>query len=327
VESKHRSGSFQIVLAFISLYSLMGVYGMWQSGSVHRASSISSPGLAGVAVMLLSMPANALVARMSTRLQKRQMKSASCDRALVSYGSGTCADKDERTRLMSEIRTHMCTRALSCSVLAVQSSRVIKLYAWESYFTERLLAIRNGKELPTLRKIGYLNSLGTCLWNVVPFLVAFTSFAVYATYSGQPLTSQIVFPALSLFQLVCAARRLDFSADSDPQLSFPLAVLPAVISSAIEAFVSAQRLRDFLSANELQKDAIEIVDSPEPLKLGDELITISKADFSWNEKATVPTLSDVDLVVKKGELTAVVGRVGSGKSSLLAAVLVRCSAL
>ena len=42
--------------------------------------------LVGVGVMILSFPINALIARLQTRMQKRQMK-----------------NKDSRTRLMNEI--------------------------------------------------------------------------------------------------------------------------------------------------------------------------------------------------------------------------------
>jgi ATP-binding cassette subfamily C (CFTR/MRP) protein 1 len=63
------SGIFQMTLAFFSLYQLLG----WQM-------------LIGVAVMVLSFPINAIIARLQTRMQKRQMK-----------------NKDQRTRLMNEI--------------------------------------------------------------------------------------------------------------------------------------------------------------------------------------------------------------------------------
>jgi ATP-binding cassette subfamily C (CFTR/MRP) protein 1 len=63
------SGIFQMTLAFFSLYQLLG----WQM-------------LIGVAGMVLSFPINAIIARLQTRMQKRQMK-----------------NKDQRTRLMNEI--------------------------------------------------------------------------------------------------------------------------------------------------------------------------------------------------------------------------------
>lgn len=63
------SGAFQITLAFISLYQLLG----WTM-------------LVGVAVMILSIPLTAAIARYQTKLQRQQMK-----------------NKDQRTRMMSEI--------------------------------------------------------------------------------------------------------------------------------------------------------------------------------------------------------------------------------
>ncbi|KAJ1077378.1 hypothetical protein K5549_015787 [Capra hircus] len=42
---------------------------------------------------------------------------------------------------------------------------------------------------------------------------------------------------------------------------------------------------------------------------------------SWDKKSGTPTLQDLFLIAKPGELLAVVGPVGAGKSSLLRAVL------
>ena len=135
--------------------------------------------------------------------------------------------------------------------------------------------------------------------------MSFSTFALYVVTSKKPLTSQIVFPAISLFQL----------------LQFPLSVLPMVFSSWVEAYVSIKRLTAFLSANELQSDAVERDTNPGELQDGDELVSVIGGEFAWNSSQTEPTLVNVNLSVKKGELVAVVGRVGSGKSSLLSAIL------
>lgn len=145
----------------------------------------------------------------------------------------------------------------------------------------------------------------TTLARPYSFFVSFSTFALYAYTAKKPLTSQIVFPAISLFQL----------------LQFPLSVLPMVFSSWIEAYVSIKRLTTFLSAKELQADAVDRIDNPGPLKAGDELISVSGGDFAWNGHQQEPTLMNIDLSVRKGDLVCVVGRVGSGKSSLLSAIL------
>ncbi|KAH8929539.1 hypothetical protein BT69DRAFT_1307047 [Atractiella rhizophila] len=244
------SGTFQLILAFISLYNLVGF-----------------SFLSGVSVLLLSMPANVLVTRMQARFQKKQMK-----------------NKDQRTRIMSEILNNI---------------RSIKLYAWENSFIKKLFAVRNDREMKVLRQMGLLSSASVMLWQLTPFLVAFCTFSVYAATSKTPLTADLVFPAIALFQL----------------LAFPLTVLPQCITAMVEAWVSVVRLRDFLQGKELQKDAVQIEEVKRgELKWGDDLIKVEKGEFTWqNDPNMESTLMDIDLTVKKGQLVTIVGVVGSGK--------------
>jgi len=48
--------------------------------------------------------------------------------------------------------------------------QVLKLYAWELSFQEKILDIRN-KELKVLRKAAYLNAAAAFSWTCAPFLV------------------------------------------------------------------------------------------------------------------------------------------------------------
>ena len=52
-----------------------------------------------------------------------------------------------------------------------------------------------------------------------------------------------------------------------------------------------------------------------------EPIIIENGQFSWEGYDNLPVLRDINVKVEHGKLVAVVGPVGSGKSSLLAAVL------
>jgi ATP-binding cassette, subfamily C (CFTR/MRP), member 1 len=87
-----------------------------------------------------------------------------------------------------------------------------------------------------------------------------------------------------------------------------------VLSNLVEALVSTKRLSEFLKAEEMQPDA-RVVLAVKDLKAGDEVLSINKADFTWSKEATNPTLEDISLTVKKGELVGVLGKVGSGKVS------------
>ncbi|KAI0313275.1 P-loop containing nucleoside triphosphate hydrolase protein [Amylostereum chailletii] len=249
------SGPFQITLAFISLYNLLG----W-------------PAFVGVGIMVFSIPLNTVIARFLKRLQETQMK-----------------NRDQRTRLMSELLANI---------------KSIKLYAWEHAFLRRILFVRNDLELKMMRKIAIFTALNTTLWSAIPLLVAFSSFATAAAVSDRPLTSDIIFPAISLFML----------------LQFPLAMFSQVTTNLIEAMVSAQRLSRFLHSDELQPDARRLLIQPR-LRSGDVVLEIKDGEFAWSKENPSPTLEGINLTLKKGELMGVYGRVGSGKTSLVSAII------
>ena len=227
--------------------------------------------LAGVGAMILMVPVNGLIARIMKNLQKKQMK-----------------NKDARTRLVTEILNNM---------------RSIKLFAWSTAFMNKLNFVRNDQELKTLRKIGASQAFANFTWSTTPFLVSCSTFTVFVLTRDEPLTTEIVFPALTLFNL----------------LGFPLAILPMVITSIIEATVAVGRLTTFLTAEELQADAVQ-TRSPR-INVGDESVRICDATFTWDRNDSRKCLEDINFVAHKGELSCVVGRVGSGKSSFLQAIL------
>ncbi|ETN40306.1 uncharacterized protein HMPREF1541_04582 [Cyphellophora europaea CBS 101466] len=227
---------------------------------------------AGVAAMVLMVPINAFIARFMKRLQLSQMK----------Y-------KDSRARLMTEILNNM---------------KSIKLYAWGSAFMDKLSHVRNDQELNNLRKIGAAQSFATFTWSSTPFFVSCSTFAVFVLVNKQPLTTDLVFPALTLFNL----------------LTFPLTILPMVITSIIEATVAVGRLTAFFTADELQENAVRFIDQPAE-QAGEESVSIREATFTWDKNQDKNVLQNINFKANKSELTAVVGRVGDGKSSLLQSIL------
>ncbi|KAM6155276.1 multidrug resistance-associated protein 1 isoform 2-T2 [Rhynchocyon petersi] len=226
--------------------------------------------LAGVAVMILMVPLNAVMAMKTKTYQVAHMKS-----------------KDNRIKLMNEI---------------LNGIKVLKLYAWELAFKEKVLTIRQ-EELKVLKKSAYLAAVGTFTWVCTPFLVALSTFAVYVTVNkNNVLDAEKAFVSLALFNI----------------LRFPLNILPMVISSIVQASVSLKRLRVFLSHEELEPGSID----RRPTKEGGgaNSITMRNATFTWS-RSDPPTLHGISFSVPEGALVAVVGQVGCGKSSLLSALL------
>ncbi|XP_033614348.1 multidrug resistance-associated protein 1 isoform X1 [Fukomys damarensis] len=226
--------------------------------------------LAGVAVMILMVPLNAVMAMKTKTYQVAHMKS-----------------KDSRIKLMNEI---------------LNGIKVLKLYAWELAFKDKVMAIRQ-EELKVLKKSAYLAAVGTFTWVCTPFLVALSTFAVYVTIDkSNVLDAQKAFVSLALFNI----------------LRFPLNILPMVISSIVQASVSLKRLRTFLSHEELEPGSIErqsVKDAG-----GTNSVTVKNATFTW-ARGEAPTLNGITFSVAEGALVAVVGQVGCGKSSLLSALL------
>ncbi|KFV13611.1 Multidrug resistance-associated protein 1, partial [Pterocles gutturalis] len=245
------SAPFQVILA---------LYLLWQN--------LGPSVLAGVAVMILLVPINAVMAMKTKTYQVAQMKS-----------------KDNRIKLMNEI---------------LNGIKVLKLYAWELAFREKVLEIRQ-KELKVLKKSAYLAAMATFTWVCAPFLVALSTFAVYVTIDkNNVLDAQKAFVSLALFNI----------------LRFPLNMLPMVISSIVEASVSLKRLRVFLSHEELDPDSI----IRGPVTEAEGSIVVKNATFGW-ARNDPPVLNSINFTVPEGSLVAVVGQVGCGKSSLLSALL------
>ncbi|VUC27576.1 unnamed protein product [Clonostachys rosea] len=248
------SAPFQIILCMLLLYNLLG-YSM----------------LAGVVVIIATIPANGHITTALKRLQKELMK-----------------NKDSRAKLITEV---------------VSNIKSIKLLAWTLSFSNRIRSIRNNQELVTLRKTGFLQTISSFISSVAPFMVACSTFAVRVLVQKEPLTTDIVFPAIALFQL----------------LTTPMAILPTTVSAVTEATVAISRLTAFLTADELQPDAV-VRDEPVE-NIGQESVTINEGTFKWSMHHDNNVLEDINLSAHKGELYCIIGHVGSGKSSLLGALL------
>uniref|UniRef100_A0A8C2UJK1 ATP binding cassette subfamily C member 3 n=1 Tax=Coturnix japonica TaxID=93934 RepID=A0A8C2UJK1_COTJA len=243
---------FMDLVAFLNmlwsapLQTCLALYFLWQA--------LGPSVLAGVAVMVLLIPFNSAVAIKTRAFQVEQMQ----------Y-------KDSRIKLMNEI---------------LGGIKVLKLYAWEPSFSEKVLEIRKN-ELRVLKKSAYLNSLSNFAWTSSPFLVALTTFAVYVLVDERnTLDAEKAFVSLSLFNI----------------LKFPLAMLPQLISNIAQTSVSLKRIQQFLSHDELDPNCVE------------RNVIAPGKEFAC-------FLHSINLLVPSGALVAVVGHVGCGKSSLLSALL------
>lgn len=244
--------------------------------------------IGGVVVMVVMIPVNSMLSKKLKNLTKTQMKF-----------------KDTRIKTITEILSAM---------------KSIKLYAWEKPMLKKLDHVRNDMELDNLRRIGVAENLIEFAWNCVPLMVSCSSFLIFAYVSDLPLTPELVFPSLSLFKI----------------LNIAIYEIPSTINSVIETNVSMERLTKFLLAEEIDTSFIE--KSNEVPVEGDDAVEIKNATFLWKSKknledslandeeanisSTEVALNKIDtFTAKSGKLTCIVGRVGTGKTTLLKAIL------
>ena len=88
--------------------------------------------------------------------------------------------------------------------------------------------------------------------------------------------------------------------------------------SVIKGLISIKRIQKFLLLEEVTETAslnTEVFDQ------GSRLVKMSGVCGKWNDQNEGNTLDDISFEAANGKLTAIVGPVGSGKSSILNAIL------
>ncbi|GMH35949.1 hypothetical protein BSKO_03817 [Bryopsis sp. KO-2023] len=191
---------------------------------------------------------------------------------------------DSRVKLTTEIITGI---------------KAIKLYAWEKPYSKTINELRDA-ELTQIKKTGILAAFNRMVFFSGPILIALAGFGTFTAMGGK-LTASVAFPALALFQL----------------LRFPVMMFPNQITNLINGSVALKRLQSFMEADEMDQSPPA---PAAPLYSDVSAVSIKDGTFSWGVGED-PVLADVNLEVRSGQLVMVVGEVGSGKTSMLGAIL------
>nr|XP_019043546.1 ATP-binding cassette transporter [Kwoniella bestiolae CBS 10118]OCF22476.1 ATP-binding cassette transporter [Kwoniella bestiolae CBS 10118] len=238
--------------------------------------------LYGLLTAILSLPLNHFASKIVVRAQENLMKT-----------------RDQRTALMNEI---------------LQGIRMLKFMAWERSFESRIKTIRKN-ELSWQARNYQIEVAFNCIWALTPVLVTVVSFLHYTLVRGKVLTPSTAFTSVAVFA----------------ELRYALNALPETFIEALQGFVSCRRIEKYLSLAEV---------APIQENNGEGDIILSSATYTWprdesatpmaqnnpsRSTATTPknafTLADLSLRFPRGKLSLICGRLGSGKSLLLAGLL------
>ncbi|XP_037271387.2 ATP-binding cassette sub-family C member 2-like [Rhipicephalus microplus] len=183
--------------------------------------------------------------------------------------------------------------------------RVVKMYAWEDALRENVQRTRD-VELKWLLRVNMLDAIFDCIYNSTSSVLMIILFStLYLLEPNLVLTPALSFSSVSLLYMT------DLSMNGCGQ----------ALRNLSQGMLSLKRIADFCMAEEQEANA---VDSRSHLPTRKGSVTIQKCSFSWGKREDDETdvhLNDVNLNVEPGSLIGIVGFVGSGKSSLLAAIL------
>ena len=186
----------------------------------------------------------------------------------------------------------------------IAGMKVLKLYAWEIPFNQRIVKIRD-VEIAMIKKTAYYFGVLTSSFTITPVIVCLLSFGTYVAIDpiNNVLTADKVFVCISLLNII----------------RLPLIMFPYALTETVKLVLSLKRIEEFLNAEELKQENVLEYNSNN--NSSSNSIEIRKACYTWGDGKDTFPIKDVSLDVKRGTLVAVVGEVGSGKSSLLSAML------
>ncbi|KAM4788290.1 ATP-binding cassette sub-family C member 4 isoform 3-T3 [Cyanocitta cristata] len=205
-------------------------------------------------------------------------------RLFSSLRSKTAALTDVRIRTMNEV---------------ISGMKIIKMYAWEKSFAELVNGLRR-KEIAMVMKSSYLRGLNLASFFVASKITVFMTFMSYVLL-GNSISASRVFVAVSLYGAVRLTVTLFF---------------PAAVERVSESVISIRRIKNFLMLDEVLHFKPQLHGSNENI-----ILHVQDLTCYWDKSSETPALQQISFTVRRGELLAVIGPVGAGKSSLLSAVL------
>uniref|UniRef100_A0A4W2CXD9 Uncharacterized protein n=1 Tax=Bos indicus x Bos taurus TaxID=30522 RepID=A0A4W2CXD9_BOBOX len=200
-----------------------------------------------------------------------------------SLRSKTAALTDDRIRTMSEF---------------ISGIKSVKMNAWEKSLIDLITRLRR-KEISKILQSSYLRGMNLASFFAVTKIMIFVTFITNVTLK-KVITASQVFVVVTLYEALRFTSTLYF---------------PMAIEKVSEAIISIRRIKNFLLLDEISQLTTQLP--------SDDKTIVHMKDFTafWDKESETPTLQGLSFTVRPGELLAVVGPVGAGKSSLLCALL------
>ncbi|KAI0258771.1 hypothetical protein BC834DRAFT_974833 [Gloeopeniophorella convolvens] len=272
----------EVVVSIVFLYNILG-WRQARDAILHRNLSF-----VGMFFMVVLAPLPGRIMKLGQRFQREAMDKA-----------------DARVQTVSEVMAVM---------------RMVKLFGWEPK-VKQTIAEKRAEELKWVRKKKLLNLINLLVNYTIPVITMLATFVTYIVIMKQPLSPSKVFAALSIFDILGG------------QFFGWFWMLPGLIS----AKVSLERVSAFLRETELldehdaQLKGVTAVNLLTGAPSSDDVIGFKDASFTWSKdeadgmatsswKRFVLRIPD-EVLFKRQSFNIIIGPTGSGKTSLLMALL------
>ncbi|KAF8953252.1 multidrug resistance-associated ABC transporter [Flammula alnicola] len=241
----------------------------------------------GFAVMVALLPLPAIVAKKLNDAQVQKMKMT-----------------DARVQAVSE---------------AVNVIRMVKLFGWEKKMSEQLRAKRV-EELRWLWRMKVYDLVNGLLGYIFPTITMLATFALYTVVMKEELNASKVFSSMAVFTMLREQMYRLFFDSAD----------------IIQGKVSLDRVDDFLHNTDLLDSFLEPSEVADVIMVpatdrSDTAIGFRDATFSWSldkeDDSTTPSSRlfrlrvNGELLFKRNGINLIIGPTGSGKTSMLMALL------
>ncbi|KAH9475153.1 ATP-binding cassette transporter abc4 [Psilocybe cubensis] len=242
--------------------------------------------LVGVSVMIVLLPVPGYFASLLQKAQVQRMKKT-----------------DARIQAVTE---------------TVGILRMIKLFGWEQKMSDRLEKTRE-EELKWLWKLKLLDNLNGLLGFLYPMLTMLASYSLYTLVMKETLTPSKIFSSISVFNML--------------REQFYRLLRQGV--DLIQGKVSLERVQNFLYETELLDAYLDTPSTPVPevpvsIETSSE-IGFRNATFTWSLDGEDGTMTPSrrqfklrikdELIFRKNCINLIIGPTGSGKTSILMALL------
>ncbi|RAO67757.1 uncharacterized protein BHQ10_003769 [Talaromyces amestolkiae] len=280
------SGTLYLIWVIFPVQTTLGTWLLYRI--------LGTSGVLGVLCMVCLLPLNFIISQQVMKVQAKLLKAS-----------------DSRIQTGNEILNNIHT---------------VKYSAWETHFQNRVMQKRK-LELDELRFRYIWWSINATTFHSLPFIVTIITCFFYTLVWDNPLKTSIAFPALAIFGII----------------RIPLDRMAASITFLLQAHVSLGRIDKFLQERESWK--INQVSKSEQL----DYFGFDDATLSWPTRVSISAmqandpdrrrgtdiplddvlfsgigpfrLKNLNIQFKPESLNIVCGPSGSGKSSLLLALL------